>query len=123
MAKVSPSKGVFSFLTSEPGVAIFLAVFGLMGGLAIKGWIQEEQFATRPWVEEGFQGARRYTDETAARTLQQAIEHSDMNRREMTIESNKATSELKADLEGIKGKQDLMLDDVRTIKLEQRGKK
>jgi hypothetical protein len=85
MAEQKNSDSIKLFGLVIPSAYVITALV-VLGGLAIQGWISNEQFARKPWVEEGFGQARRYTDEKSAQTLKEAINHSDSNRQAMVIE-------------------------------------
>lgn len=66
-----------------------VAVLGFVCGGIYNGFSYTDKLATKPYVDDRFIAATKYTDEKTAQILKEAYEHSDTNRREMAIEHAK----------------------------------
>lgn len=66
-------------------IAVFV-VLTFAGSKIYDSFSFKETVATKPYVDDRFTLANKYTDEKSAQTLKEAFEHSDTNRREMALE-------------------------------------
>lgn len=97
------------FFTIEKLIPLGLTVAGFAGGMALKSFEIADMLATKPYVDEKVKAIRTYTDEISARILQQAVDHSDMNRQQTLIKLEQYQAELK----GASVKIDMILDMIR----------
>lgn len=67
----------------------------LLGGYVLKGVIEKENLADRPYVDHRIGEVKQYTDDKVGI----ALEHSDTNRREMTLKMEQISGEMNLKIE------------------------
>lgn len=93
----------------EKYIHIGIAVAGFTGGMALKSFQIADMVATKPYVEDRYKTLKTYVDDVTTRNLQQAFDHSDMNRQNTLVK----LEQYQADMKGTTVKIDMLLDMVR----------
>lgn len=97
-------------------VTIALFLICLIGGLMIRGFIEDQKLASRPYVDEKYVDGKRYTDDRAADVLRQSFEHSDMNRKDISLKMEQMTSDYRSSQATFTAKIDSLIDTIKNLR-------
>ena len=96
-------------------IDITIKVLSFIGAVLCSAWLISSNVATKPYVDQGLADNRKYTDSA----LEKAISHSDLNRREMTIDMQQVASELQSQGAEQGAKLNLLLETVRQLQAQE----
>lgn len=97
-------------------VVILIPLITFIGGTVTMGYTFYDRIATKPYVDDKVGSSLKYTDEKTMQILKEAYEHSDTNRREMMMSTEKVVSELKIRNAIVDTKLELLLKSMSEIK-------
>lgn len=90
-------------------IKVLIPCLSFFGGMVFNAVIFANSIATKPYVEARADEVRKYTDQKAAESLKDAIEHSESAQAAMMLKISNETADLKAEIRALAAKQDLML--------------
>lgn len=72
-----------------------IPVLGFLGMLVVNGYNIANTMADKPYVDKRVTESMKYTDQKSAEVMREAFEHSDTNRREITLQIEKMNGDMK----------------------------
>lgn len=88
---------------SQPMVQFAILIIGAVAGGAYNAYNIAEKLATKPYVDERFEVAKRYTDDKFAQAIERSdqnlsksIDHSDRNFQNMRLIQEQQSSDIKS---------------------------
>lgn len=97
-------------------VVVLIPIVTFVGGTIIAGYSFYDRIATKPYVDERVETSRKESEERTMRTLKEAYEHSDTNRREMMMSTERMIGELKVRNAIVDTKLETLLKSIQDIK-------